>query len=53
VTANALMDLHRGLETYTPGQIIAGARNPKLSRAVQAQGRAALAALERGLAGDQ
>jgi AcrR family transcriptional regulator len=53
VTANALMGVHRALVTYTRDRIVAGARNPKLSRDVRAQGRAALAALERGLAGDQ
>jgi AcrR family transcriptional regulator len=53
VLANALMGVHRGLVSYTRGRIVAGARNPKLSRDVRAQGRAALAALERGLGGDQ
>jgi AcrR family transcriptional regulator len=52
VVANALMGVHRALVSYTRGQILAGARNPKLSRDVRAQGRAALAALERGLGGD-
>jgi AcrR family transcriptional regulator len=52
VLANALMGVHRALVSYTRGRIVAGARNPKLSRDVRAQGRAALAALERGLGGD-
>ena len=50
--ANALMGVHRALVSYTRGRIVAGARNPKLSRDVRAQGRAALAALERGLGDD-
>jgi AcrR family transcriptional regulator len=52
VLANALMGVHRALVAYTRRRIVAGARNPKLSRDVRAQGRAALAALERGFAGD-
>jgi AcrR family transcriptional regulator len=52
VIANALMGVHRALVSYTRSRIIAGARNPKLSRDVRAQGRAALAALDRGLGGD-
>jgi AcrR family transcriptional regulator len=52
VLANALIGVHRALVSYTRARIIAGARNPKLSRDVRAQGRAALAALERGLGGD-
>ena len=52
VLANALMGVHRALVSYTRGRIIAGTRNPGLSREVRAQGRAALAALERGLGGD-
>jgi AcrR family transcriptional regulator len=51
--ANALMGVHRALVTYTRARILAGARNPKLARDVRAQGRSALAALERGIAGDQ
>jgi AcrR family transcriptional regulator len=53
VLANALIGVHRALVTYTRARIIAGARNPKLSRDVRAQGRAALAALERGLGSDR
>jgi AcrR family transcriptional regulator len=49
VRANALMGVHRALVSYARRQIVAGARNPGLSRDVRAQGRAALAALERGL----
>jgi AcrR family transcriptional regulator len=52
VLANALMGVHRALVSYTRGRIVAGTRNPKLSRDVRAQGRAALAALERGLGSD-
>jgi AcrR family transcriptional regulator len=52
VIANALIGVHRALVAYTRGRIVAGARNPKLLRDVRAQGRAALAALERGLALD-
>ncbi len=52
VIANALIGVHRALVSYTRGQIVAGARNPKLLRDVRAQGRAALAALERGLGSD-
>jgi AcrR family transcriptional regulator len=52
VLANALMGVHRALVSYTRGRIVAGARNPELSRDVRAQGRAALAALERGLGAD-
>jgi hypothetical protein len=39
VRANALISVHRALVTYTRRRIIAGARNPKLSRDVRAQGR--------------
>jgi AcrR family transcriptional regulator len=53
VLANALIGVHRALVSYTRHRIIAGARNPKLSRDVRAQGKSALAALERGLGGDQ
>jgi AcrR family transcriptional regulator len=50
VLANALMGVHRALVAYTRHLIVSGARNPTLSRDVRAQGRAALGALERGLA---
>jgi MftR C-terminal domain len=49
VAANALMGVHRALVQYARGQIVAGTRNPRLARQVRAQGRRALAALERGL----
>ena len=49
VAANALMGIHRALLDYTRSQIAAGKRNPALGRAVRAQGRHALATLERGL----
>jgi AcrR family transcriptional regulator len=49
VAANALMGVHRALVHYARRQIVAGIRNPRLARQVRAQGRQALAALERGL----
>ena len=52
VTANALMGIHRALVSYTRRWIVAGVRNPKLSRDVRTQGRAAITALQRGVAGD-
>src|SRR5882757_1113172 len=51
VAANALMGVHRALVHYARAQIVAGTRNPRLARQVRAQGRKALAALERGLGG--
>jgi hypothetical protein len=50
VVANALMGVHRALVDYTRQQIVAGAPKAKLARQVRAEGRRALAALERGLA---
>jgi hypothetical protein len=52
VVANALIGVHRALVSYARSRIVAGVRNPKLSRDVRAQGRGALAALERGLGGE-
>jgi hypothetical protein len=49
VAANALIGVHRALLEYTRAQIVSGRRNPALARAVHAQGRNALATLERGL----
>jgi AcrR family transcriptional regulator len=49
VAANALMGVHRALVHYARRQVVAGTRNPRLARRVRAQGRQALAALERGL----
>jgi hypothetical protein len=49
VVANALMGVHRFLVDYTRRQIVAGVRNPQLSRRVRAQGNRALATLESGL----
>jgi AcrR family transcriptional regulator len=49
VAANALMGVHRALVGYSRRQILAGARNPRLSRQVRAEGRRALARLEAGL----
>jgi AcrR family transcriptional regulator len=51
VVANALMGLHRALVDYTRRRVVAGARNPGLSRAVHAQARRALATLDAGLGG--
>ena len=49
VVANALMGVHRALVHFTRRRILGGARNPALSRAVRAQAKQALAALEKGL----
>jgi AcrR family transcriptional regulator len=49
VAANALMGVHRGLIAYVRLQILAGRRNPRLSRDVRAQGERALALLQSGL----
>jgi AcrR family transcriptional regulator len=49
VVANALIGVHRALVEYSRGEVLAGTRNPTLVRRVRAQGKAALAALERGL----
>jgi AcrR family transcriptional regulator len=49
VAANALMGVHRALVGYSRRLILAGTRNPRLSRQVRAQGRQALARLESGL----
>jgi AcrR family transcriptional regulator len=51
VAANALLGVHRVLVDYSRRQIMAGVRNPQLARRVRAQGKKALALLERGLAG--
>jgi AcrR family transcriptional regulator len=49
VAANALMGVHRAVVGYSRRRVLAGARNPGLVRAVRAQGKRALAALEAGL----
>jgi AcrR family transcriptional regulator len=49
VVANALMGVHRALVDYTRRRVVAGARNPRLSREVRAQARRALATLGAGL----
>jgi AcrR family transcriptional regulator len=49
VVANALMGVHRAVVQYSRTEVLAGTRNPNLARRVRAQGRAALAALDRGL----
>jgi AcrR family transcriptional regulator len=51
MVANALMGVHRALVNFTRRRIVAGERNPRLHRQVRAQGRRALARLERGLEG--
>jgi AcrR family transcriptional regulator len=51
VAATALLGVHRALIDYSRRQILAGNRNPALARRVRAQGKRALALLERGLAG--
>jgi AcrR family transcriptional regulator len=51
VVANALIGVHRALVQFTRRQILTGARNPALSRAVRRQAKQALNALETGLAG--
>ena len=51
VAANALMGVHRAVVDFSRKRILAGARNPGLSRAVRAQGKRALAVLEAGLGG--
>lgn len=49
VAANALIGVHRSLLKFARAQILAGTRNPTLSRRVRAQGKRALAALDAGL----
>jgi AcrR family transcriptional regulator len=49
VVANALMGVHRSLVLYSRREILAGTRNPQLSRRVRAQVTQALAVLEAGL----
>jgi AcrR family transcriptional regulator len=49
VAANATMGVHRALVAYSRAQVLAGVRNPTLSRRVRAQARRALATLADGL----
>jgi AcrR family transcriptional regulator len=49
VVANALIGVHRALIDYVRRELAAGRRNPGLARGVLAEGRRALATLERGL----
>jgi AcrR family transcriptional regulator len=49
VAANAMLGLHRSLIVFSRAQILAGVRNPLLSRRVRAQAKAGLARLETGL----
>ena len=51
IVANALIGVHRALVQFTRRQILQGARNPALSRAVRRQAMRALSALETGVAG--
>jgi AcrR family transcriptional regulator len=51
VVANALLGLHRALVGLARREVLAGRRGPGLGRTVADQAAAALAALERGLAG--
>jgi AcrR family transcriptional regulator len=50
MAANALMGVHRATVAYSRRQILAGVRNPTLTRRVRAQIKQALALLEGGLA---
>ena len=49
VAANALIGAHRALLEYVRRQILAGEPVPSIARGVRAQGKRALALLERGL----
>jgi AcrR family transcriptional regulator len=49
VLANAMMGVHRALIRFSRREILAGTRNPQLSRRVRAQAKRSLASLERGL----
>jgi AcrR family transcriptional regulator len=49
VAANALIGVHRALLGYVRREVLAGKRNPRLTRDARAQGTRAFALLERGL----
>lgn len=49
VAANALLGVHRTLVDFSRRQVLAGIRNPLLSRRVRAEAKQALALLESGL----
>lgn len=49
VAANAIIGVHRALIGFARAQVLAGVRNPALSRRVRAQAKRSLAALEQGL----
>ncbi|MBS1845650.1 MAG: TetR family transcriptional regulator [Actinobacteria bacterium] len=49
VVANALMGVHRALIRFSRREVLAGTRNPQLSRRVRAQAKRSLASLGRGL----
>ncbi|MFL6076339.1 MAG: TetR/AcrR family transcriptional regulator [Mycobacteriales bacterium] len=51
VVANALLGVHRAVVGLARREVLAGRRGPALARAVADQAAAALAVLERGLAG--
>jgi AcrR family transcriptional regulator len=48
IAANALMGVHRALIDYVRGRSLAGVDNRRLASAARAQGRRAIASLERG-----
>lgn len=52
VIANALIGVQRALVTEVRRQVLAGATGPQVRRSVQAAGRRAVSALERGLGSD-
>jgi len=49
VLANAMMGVHRALIRFSRREVLAGTRNPQLSRRVRAQAKRSLASLGRGL----
>jgi AcrR family transcriptional regulator len=49
VVANAMIGVHRSLIRFSRRQILAGTRNPQLSRRVRAQAKRSLAALAQGI----
>jgi AcrR family transcriptional regulator len=49
VVAHAMIGVHRAVIDYSRGEIVAGTRNPLLSRRVRAEAKRALGLLERGL----
>jgi hypothetical protein len=51
VVANAIMGVHRALVEYVRARVLADKDGPGLARAIRAQARRALDALDRGLRG--